>query len=131
MSRTDLIADSLTIIRNAVRARKEEVVLPYSKMLIWILEILKSQDYVENFKEVDLENRKQIKVYLKYNGKKNAITQIKRISKPGRRVYLSCKDIPRILQGYGVAIVSTSSGVITDNQARRKGLGGEIIAAVW
>ncbi|MBD3263474.1 MAG: 30S ribosomal protein S8 [Candidatus Omnitrophica bacterium] len=131
MSRTDLISDAFTIIRNAAGAKKEDTYIPYSKLLLRVCEILKNEGYLQNFKEVDLGNYKKIKIYLKYIGKKNAIRKISKVSKPGRRVYLKRKDIFPVLNGYGLAIVSTSKGIITDIQAREKGVGGEIIGAIW
>ncbi len=131
MSRTDLLADAFTIIRNGIRAKKEEVIIPYSKTLLKIIEILKNERYIENFKEMDVPPRKMIKVYLKYDGKKSAINDIQRISKPGRRIYTKRKNIPHILQGYGIAIISTSKGVLTDKEARKEGIGGEVIGYVW
>lgn len=131
MSRNDLISDSFTIIRNASRAQKEEAYIPYSNSLLRICDILKKEGYLENFKEIDLENFKKIKVYLKYEGKKSVIEQIKRVSKPGRRVYVKIKDVPYVLRGYGIGIISTSSGLSTDREARKKGVGGEFIGMVW
>ncbi|MCD6229106.1 MAG: 30S ribosomal protein S8 [Candidatus Omnitrophota bacterium] len=131
MSRTDLLADAFTMIRNAVRAKKEEAIIPHSKILLRIIEILKSEGYIENFKEMDVPPRKMIKVYLKYDGKKSAINDIQRISKPGRRIYAKRKNIPRIFQGYGIAIISTSKGILTDKEARKEGIGGEVIGYVW
>ena len=131
MSRTDLISDVFTIIRNASRARKEDAYIPQSKTVLKICEILKNEGYLENFKEVEVDNFKKVKVYLKYEGKKGVITQIKKISKPGRRVYTRRKSIPYALQGYGVTIVSTSSGILTGKEAREKGIGGEVVGMVW
>ena len=132
MSRTDLIADAFTIIRNAARVKKEEALIPYSKLLVKIMEILKREGYIENFKELDIPGRfKMIKVYLKYEGKKSVINDIQRVSKPARRIYVDKKNIPRVLQGYGIAIISTSSGVLTDKEARKLGVGGEYIGYVW
>ena len=131
MSRTDLISDVFTIIRNASRARKEDAYVPQSKTVLKICEILKSEGYLENFKEVQVDNFKKIKVYLKYEGKKGVINQIKKVSTPGRRVYATRKSIPSSLQGYGVTIVSTSFGILTDKEAREKGIGGEVVGMVW
>ena len=131
MSRTDLISDAFTIIRNASRARKEEAYIPYSNSLLSICDILKKEGYLENFKEVDLESFKKIKVYLKYDKKKGVIEQLKKVSLPGRRVYTKQKSIPSVLQGYGIAIISTSLGMLTDREAKEKGLGGEVVAMVW
>ena len=131
MSRTDLISDCFTMIRNAVRAYKEDVTIPYSYVMAKVCGILKSEGYLENYKEVDLEHTKTIKVYLKYEGKKSPLSQIKRVSRPGRRVYVGSEDIPASLDGYGITIVSTSSGIMTDKQAREKRVGGEVLGMVW
>ncbi|MCF7873263.1 MAG: 30S ribosomal protein S8 [Candidatus Omnitrophica bacterium] len=131
MSRTDLIADAFTIIRNATRANKEEAFIPYSNSLSKICEILKDNEYIANFKEAETKSFKQIKVYLSYDGKKSSITQIKRVSRPSRRIYKKKDDNLSVLGGYGLAIISTSSGIITGIQAKTKGLGGELIGMVW
>ena len=131
MSRVDLISDCFTVIRNAVTAHKEDALIPHSGMMAKICAILKDEGYLENYKEIDLEHSKQIKVYLKYEAKKSVLHEIQRISKPGRRVYMACKDIPVALDGYGLTIVSSSAGIMTDKQAREKGVGGEVIGMVW
>lgn len=131
MSRTDLVSDGFTIIRNAARARKEETYIPHSNLLLKICDILKKEGYLENFKEVDLKSFKKIKVYLKYDGKRSVIEQIKRVSSPGIRVYAKQKDVPSVLRGYGIAIISTSLGMLTDKEAREKGVGGEVMGMVW
>ncbi|MBU2044581.1 MAG: 30S ribosomal protein S8 [Candidatus Omnitrophica bacterium] len=131
MSRTDTISDAFTVIRNASRAKQEETYIPYSNSLVKICDILKREGYLENFKEVDLEGFRKIKVYLKYQNKKGIIGQIKKISKPGRRIYVKRDAVPRALNGYGVTIVSTPEGMFTDKEAREKGLGGEVIGMVW
>ncbi|MFA5007754.1 MAG: 30S ribosomal protein S8 [Candidatus Omnitrophota bacterium] len=131
MSRTDLIADAFTIIRNAARVKKEDALIPYSKVLLRICEILKREGYLENFKEVDLESFKNIKVYLKYDGKKSVLSEIKKVSKPGRRIYVKKEKIPLVLRGYGISLISTSSNILTGKEAREKGIGGEYIGKVW
>lgn len=131
MSRTDVISDAFTIIRNASKARKEDAYVPYSNALLKICDILKREGYLENYKEVDLEKFKKIKVYLKYEGKKGVISRIRKVSKPGRRAYTKHKSMPSVLRGYGIAIVSTSSGIFTDKEAKAKGVGGEVIGMVW
>ena len=131
MSRTDLISDGFTIIRNGARAQKEEVYILCSKPLLKICEILKREGYIDNFKEVDLGSFKKIKVYLKYEGKKSVISQIERVSTPGRRVYTKRKSVPITLNGYGLTLVSTSGGIITDKEAKEKGVGGEVMGRVW
>ena len=128
---TDPIADMLTRVRNANAVMHEKVDVPHSKMKERIAEILKEQGYISNFKIVTEENNKNIRIYLKYVGKERVIKGIKRISKPGRRVYSSVEDMPRVLSGLGIAIVSTSRGIITDKVARAEKVGGEILAFVW
>ena len=127
---TDPIADMLTRIRNAVAINKPEVVLPYSKIKHEIAKILKSEGYVLDI-EKNEDNFKTLKLILKYDGKESAITHIKRISKPGRRVYVGREEIPYILNDLGMAILSTSQGVMTNRQARRTRVGGEIICEIW
>lgn len=129
---TDPIADMLTRVRNANAVMHEKVDIPHSKMKERITEILKEQGYISNFKIVtDEGNKKNIRVYLKYAGKERVIKGLKRISKPGRRVYSSVDDMPRVLSGLGIAIVSTSKGIVTDKVARAEKVGGEVLAFVW
>ena len=133
MARTDLIADTLTIIRNGIMARKESAVVPESKMIKGILGILKAEGYIENFKEQDVSGAsKTIKVYLKYDSANNpVITGLKRVSRLGLRVYSKYDKMPLVLRGFGRAIVSTSKGLMTNIQARERKLGGEILCYVW
>ena len=131
MSRTDTISDAFTIIRNASRAKREEAYIPYSNSLTKICDILKREGYLENFKEVDLEGFRKIKVYLKYQNKKSIIAEIKKVSKPGRRIYVKKDAMPKALDGYGVTIISTPQGIFTDKEVKEKGLGGEVIGMVW
>lgn len=131
MSRTDIISDAFTIIRNASGARMEETYIPYSNSLLKICDILKKEGYLENFKEMDLEGFRKIKVYLKYENKKGIIRQIKKVSKPGRRVYVKHETIPKALGGYGITIISTPGGMLSGKEAKGKGLGGEVIGMVW
>ena len=127
---TDPIADMLTRIRNAVAVKKTEVVLPYSKIKHEIAKILKKEGYIEEAEKLD-EKFSNLKLVLKYNDKEPVITHIKRISKPGRRVYVSQGKIPYILNDLGIAVLSTSRGVMTNKQARRAKVGGELICEVW
>lgn len=133
MARTDLIGDMLTVIRNGIMAKKDSSVVLSSKTNSAILEILKAEGYIENFKEqTAIAKTKTIKVYLKYDSEKNpAITGLKRISRPGLRVYCGNTKMPNVLRGFGKAIVSTSCGIMTNVQAKEKKLGGEIICYVW
>lgn len=128
---TDPIADMLTRIRNANAVMHEKVDMPHSNLKEKIAEILKEEGYISNFKVITEGNKKNIRVYLKYSGKERVIKGIKRISTPGRRVYSSVEDMPRVLSGLGIAIVSTSKGIVTDKVARRENIGGEILAFVW
>ena len=129
---TDPIADMLTRIRNALTIKKNEVVVPASKTKNAIAEILLEQGYIEKYELVDDENFKSIKIALKYgpNGEK-VIQGLKRISKPGLRVYAASNDLPKVLNGLGIAIVSTNKGIMTDKDARSQKLGGEVLAFVW
>jgi small subunit ribosomal protein S8 len=131
MSRTDLIADAFTIIRNAALIKRDTVDIPASNTLKAILDILKKNEYIENFKLMEDSKQGMIKVYLRYLSGKPAIKNIKRISRPGLRVYVKQEKVPSVLRGRGLAIVSTSKGIMTDKDARVGHLGGEVIAYVW
>jgi small subunit ribosomal protein S8 len=132
MTMTDPVADFLTRLRNANSAFHEEISLPYSKLKANIAEILKTEGYVQAVKVVDGEVGKTLQVELKYGpNRERSISGIKRVSKPGLRVYAKSTEIPRVLGGLGIAILSTSSGLLTDRQASKKGVGGEVIAYVW
>ena len=131
MVTTDPIADLLTRIRNAIAARHETVAIPASKMKKSIVDILVEEGFVTSGDIVEENGHSNIKVALKYVGNKNAITSLKRISKPGLRVYCGCADLPKVLGGYGIAIISTSRGVMTDKKARELKVGGEVLAYVW
>jgi len=131
MSRTDLIADSLTVMRNAIMAKKENVDVPASNTLKSILAILEKESYIDAFKLIEDKKQGILRIYLKYLSGKPAITNIKRISKPGLRVYVKRDKVPHVLRGRGFAIISTSKGIKTDTEARELGLGGEVIAYIW
>ena len=131
MSRTDILADALSMIKNAINVGKDDVSVPFSRLISRTAEILKEQKYIDNFKEVELGGRKEIKIYLKYKGKKSAIRGLKRISKPGRRVYVDNRHIPRVLRGYGLAIISTSKGIVANSAAEELKVGGEVLCYVW
>ena len=129
---TDFVADFLTQIRNASRAKKDKVTLPASKLTVKIAEILKEEGFVENVKVFSEEQKNFVRVHLKYvRGKRPAIQGLRRISKPGRRLYLGHDEIPRVQGGLGVAIVSTSQGILTDRQARKSKAGGELLCTAW
>jgi small subunit ribosomal protein S8 len=127
---TDPIADMLTRIRNASMARKEELLVPYSKIKFAIAKILEKEKYLKETAVVE-NGFKELKIKLQYINKKPAISSIKRISKAGRRVYARKEELPRVLGGYGLAIVSTSKGVMTNKEARQLGLGGEVICEIY
>lgn len=132
MQITDPIADLLTRIRNASNARHETVEVPASNMKKAIVQILFEEGYIKKFEVSEDGRQGMIKIWLKYGeGKKQVIAGIKRVSKPGLRVYASCEEMPRVLKGLGVAIVSTSKGIMTDKSARRAHVGGEVLAFVW
>ena len=128
---SDPIADMLTRIRNANQLRYVEVEMPTSKMKEEIARILKEEGYISDFKVVDAEKQNKLVLNLKYNKKERVITGLKRISKPGLRVYAKWVDIPSVLNGLGIAIVSTSEGVMTGRDAKSKKLGGEVLAYIW
>ena len=130
---TDPIADMLTRIRNANTAKHDTVDVPASKMKVSIAEILLNEGYIKAFDIVDDGNFKTIRITLKYGADKNEkiITGLKRISKPGLRVYASKEDLPKVLGGLGIAIISTNKGVLTDKEARKQNVGGEVLAYVW
>jgi len=132
MTMTDPIADMLTRIRNALRVRHESVDVPASKLKLKIVEILKLEGYINNFQITSEGANKTIRIFLKYDEKGRPVIEgLKRISKPGRRVYAGYRDIPKVLNGYGINIISTSKGIMTDREARRKRVGGEIICSIW
>ena len=132
MSMTDPIADMLTRIRNANSAYKASTTMPSSKKLVEIARILKQEGYIAEYLVTDDEPQASLEVTLKYGPKKErTITGIRRISKPGLRVYAKKDELPRVLGGLGIAVISTSSGVMTDRAARKAGVGGEVIAYIW
>ncbi len=133
MTMSDPIADMLTRIRNANTAKHDTVDVPASKMKTAIAEILVKEGYIKSFEVVDVENFKNIRITLKYNKNKSEkiITGLKRISKPGLRVYAGKDELPKVLGGLGVAIISTNKGVLTDKEARLQNVGGEVLAFVW
>lgn len=132
MSMTDPIADMLTRVRNANSAFKASAEMPSSKKLVEIARILKQEGYIEDFKVSEGTPQDSLEVVLKYGPKKQrTITGIRRISKPGLRVYAKKDELPRVLGGLGIAVISTSSGVMTDKEARKAGVGGEVIAYIW
>ena len=133
MSMTDPIADMLTRIRNACGAKHRRVDMPVSKLKIEIAKILKENNFIQDYKTLDVDNGKQtLRVVLKYaQGGQPVIRELRRVSTPGLRKYVGVSEIPRVRNGLGMAILSTSQGVMSDRQARQKRTGGELIALVW
>ena len=132
MSASDPVADMLTKVRNAVAVRHEKVDVPTSKLKLEIVKILKTEGYIKNFKKVQEEGKNVIRIFLKYDGQNNSVIHgLKRISTPGRRVYSGFTALPRVYNGYGTLIVSTSAGVTTGKKATEKMVGGELICTVW
>ena len=132
MTMTDPVADLLTRVRNANSAYHDTVGMPYSKIKSHIAEILQQEGYIASYKSEELEVGKNLIITLKYGpNRERSIAGIKRVSKPGLRVYAKKDNLPRVLGGLGVAIISTSSGLMTDRQAKKNGVGGEVLAYVW
>ncbi len=132
MSVSDPIADMLTKIRNAVQVRHEKVDVPTSKLKLEIVKILKTEGYIKNFKKVTEDGKNIIRIFLKYDDSNNSVIHgVEKISTPGRRVYSGYKDLPRIYNGLGTLIVSTSAGVTTGKKASEKMVGGELVCKVW
>lgn len=129
---TDPIADMLTRIRNAISAKHETVDIPASNMKKAIAQILLDEGYIASYKVIDDEKQGVIRVTLKYTeNKAQVITGLRRVSKPGLRIYSNVEDMPKVMKGLGIAIVSTSKGIMTDREARKQNVGGEVLAFVW
>lgn len=128
---TDPIADMLTRIRNANQMRYETVNIPVSKIKLEIARILKEEGYISNYEVVETGVQNTLKLELKYSGNERVISGLKRISKPGLRIYAKNNEIPKVLNGLGIAVISTSVGVITDKKARLENVGGEVLAYIW
>lgn len=132
MQITDTIADLLTRIRNASSAKHETVEVPSSNMKKAIVEILFEEGYISKFVVSEDEKQGMIKIYLKYTeNKKPVITGLKRVSKPGLRIYSDVENMPRVMKGLGIALISTSKGIMTDRKARKENVGGEVLAFIW
>ncbi|MEO0275257.1 MAG: 30S ribosomal protein S8 [candidate division WOR-3 bacterium] len=128
---TDPIADMLTRIKNSIMAKHKEVKIPHSKIKEKIAEILKKEGFIEDYEIIGEIPKKEILIKFKIYKGKNAITDLKRISKPGRRIYVSKNEIPWVMNGLGIAIISTSKGLLTDREARKNKIGGEVICYIW
>ena len=131
MSRTDLIADTFTMIRNAIMAKKQNLDVPASTITKGILGILKKEDYIDDFKLIEDKKQGVLRIYLRYVRGKSAIRSIKRVSRPGLRNYVRKDKVPSVLRGRGIAILTTSQGLLTDREAKEKNIGGEVIGFVW
>ena len=132
MSASDPVADMLTKVRNAAVARHEKVDIPASKLKLEIVKILKTEGYIKNFKKVQEDGHSIIRIILKYDDSNNPVIHgVKKISTPGRRVYSGYKELPRVFNGYGTIIVSTSAGVTTGKKASENMVGGELICSIW
>jgi small subunit ribosomal protein S8 len=132
MSLTDPIADMLTRIRNAVLVKKKEVNMPSSRLKVEVAKILKEEGYIKNFKVIDDNKQGSLILTLKYSeDKRSVITGLKKVSKPGCRIYCSRDSIPKVLDGLGVAIVSTSQGIASGKKCEEKGVGGEVLCYIW
>ncbi len=130
---TDTISDFLTRIRNANLIKSDVVSVPFTKSNMTIANILEREGFIESCEKAEIESKVEVILKLKYKGRdqKPCITNLKRLSKPGRRVYCKAKDLPRVLGGMGILIISTSSGLLTDSQARQNNIGGELVCSIW
>ena len=132
MSMTDPVADMLTRIRNGITASYDELEVPSSKMKVSIAKILKFEGYIRNYKVIEGKTQGRLVIQLKYGENKSPVIKgLERVSKPSCRVYTRCNKIPKVLNGLGINIVSTSKGVVTDREARKMGVGGEVICSIW
>ncbi len=131
MTVTDPIADALTRIRNASTVRHSNVEMPASKLKVELVKLLKEEGFIANYEVKEKDNFKVIDVELKYNNNKPVITGLKRVSTPGLRTYSKAKNLPRVFDGLGIAVVSTSKGLLTDKAARKENIGGEVLCYVW
>ncbi len=128
---TDQIADMLTRIRNANLARHDHVLVPASKLKLEVAKILKSQGYIQKYDLIDDKRQGQIRIHLRYVQRDPVISGLRRISRPGVRIYVNSERVPRVQGGLGIAILSTSQGVLTDREARKRSIGGEVLCYVW
>jgi small subunit ribosomal protein S8 len=132
MTMTDPIADMLTRIRNAQMVFHDSLIIPCSKLKVRIADVLKTEGYIKSFRVISEGKHKQIKIFLKYDQRgKPIVDGLKRVSRPSCRIYTGHEKIPKVLNGYGISILSTSKGIMTDTQARELNLGGEILCSVW
>lgn len=128
---TDPVADMLIRIKNAILAGKADLVMPSTKLKVNIAKLLVDSNYLNSYEVVEKQPQPELKLVLKYQDKTNVITDLKQVSKPGRRIYASAKKLPKVMNGYGISIISTSKGLVTDAQAKKLNVGGEVICKVW
>jgi small subunit ribosomal protein S8 len=129
---TDQVSDMLTRLRNANLAHHDHVLVPASRLKLELAKILKAQGYIQKYDLIDDKRQGQIRIHLRYTpAREPVITGLRRVSKPGMRVYVDARKLPRVMGGLGVAVLSTSQGVVTDREARRRGIGGEVLCHVW
>ena len=131
MPLTDPIANMLTLIRNASKAKLEKTDIPHSKLLAVIADIMKREGFIENYRVIKDTNQGVLRVYLRYINKRAVIINLKRVSRPGLRIYADINSIPRVLRGKGISILSTSKGLMTDSEARKAKMGGEVLCYIW
>ncbi|RMF88515.1 MAG: 30S ribosomal protein S8 [Nitrospinota bacterium] len=131
MSMSDPIADYLTRIRNAIMARHERVEIPGSRIKREITELLKREGYIQDYVWIEDNKQGKLQIELRYDGEESVIQGLRRISKPGGRVYVKAKEVPRVLNGLGIAILSTPQGLLTDRECRQRNVGGEVLCYVW
>lgn len=132
MAMSDPIADMLTRVRNAGKAKFNSVDIPGSKIKIEVAKVLKNEGYIRNYKFIKDDKQGVLRIYLKYGAQQDiVIYQLERVSKPSRRVYVKSKDVPSVYNGTGIAILSTSKGILTNRQARRENVGGEVLCTIW
>ena len=132
MAVSDPIADMLTVIRNGCKAKHKKVEVPASRVKTEILRVLLEEKFISNYRYIEDRKQGRLRIYLKYtDDEASVITKLQRISKPGLRVYVGSEKVPRVRGGLGIAIVSTSQGIMTDKEARKKGIGGEVVCHVW
>ena len=131
MSLSDPVANMLTLVRNASRAKHEKVDVPNSKILTAMADILKGEGYIENYRVIKDSKQGLLRIYLRYINKKPVIINLRRVSRPGLRVYANAKKLPRVLRGKGTAILTTSRGIMTNSQAHEAHIGGEVLCYIW
>jgi small subunit ribosomal protein S8 len=128
----DPVADLLIRLKNASEAKHKSLTVPSSKMVVLVLKVLKKEGFLKDFEEIEIEAKSFVKIHLRYGtSKEGYILGVKRISKPGRRVYVNKDQLPKVLDGFGTAIISTSKGIMSDKDARNIGLGGEVLCFIW